>query len=379
MKLNNPFVTTGYVSPDYFCDRENESRQILEAIHSHRNLALISMRRMGKTGLLKHVGFLLNIQHKNKALIYIDLMPTQSASDLLSTLGTALLNAKHKEKNILEKIVAALSSLRPGFTYDSLTGQPSLVFNVATENDFNIGLRQLLALFDTMRKELTIVLDEFQQVLEYPESRIENLLRPIVQENPQITFIFSGSDKHMMETMFSNPTRPFFQSVELMYLGPIVTENYLEFIKKHFNAAGFNISEATINQLLNWCRHHTFYVQHFCNRLFAKSFHKINEETTSQLCLEILSSYEPLYLTYRKLLTTHQFALIQAIAVENGVSKPLSGTFIKKHDLKSASSVKTSLVALAGKEMLIRSNNTWQVYDVFFARWLEHTWKRLNL
>jgi hypothetical protein len=213
---------------------------------------------------------------------------------------------------------------------------------VATENDFNIGLRQLLALFDTMRKELTIVLDEFQQVLEYPESRIENLLRPIVQENPQITFIFSGSDKHMMETMFSNPTRPFFQSVELMYLGPIVTENYLEFIKNHFNAAGFNISEATINQLLNWCRHHTYYVQHFCNRLFAKSFHIINEETTS-------------------------------------VSKPLSGAFIKKHDLKSASSVKTSLVALAGKEMLIRSNDTWQVYDVFFARWLEHTWKRLNL
>jgi hypothetical protein len=135
-----------------------------------------------------------------------------------------------------------------------------------------------------------------------------------------------------------------------MYLGPIVTENYLEFIKNHFNAAGFNISEATINQLLNWCRHHTYYVQHFCNRLFAKSFHIINEETTSQLCLEILSSYEPLYLTYRKLLTTHQFALIQAIAVEK-----------------------------AEKEMLIRSNNTWQVYDVFFARWLEHTWKRLNL
>jgi hypothetical protein len=42
MRLNNPFVTTGYVSPDYFCDRENESRQMLEAIHSHRNLALIS-------------------------------------------------------------------------------------------------------------------------------------------------------------------------------------------------------------------------------------------------------------------------------------------------------------------------------------------------
>ena len=279
MKLNNPFVTAGYVSPDYFCDREYESRQILEAVHAHRNMAVISMRRMGKTGLLKHVGFLLNNLRKNKALVYIDLMPTQSASDLLSTLGTALINARHKEKNIIEKIVAVLSSLRPGFTYDNLTGQPSLVFNIATENDFSMGFRQLLALFDSIKKELTIVLDEFQQILEYPENRIENLLRTIIQENPQINFIFSGSDKHMMEAMFSNPTRPFFQSVELMYLGPIATENYRKFIKNHFNAANFDISETAINRLLEWCRYHTYYVQHFCNRLFAKAMLKINEET----------------------------------------------------------------------------------------------------
>jgi len=89
VKLNNPFVTSGYVSPDYFCDRAQETQHLLEAIDSSRNLALISIRRMGKTGLLKHIQYLISDQFKNREVIYIDLLPTQSAKDFLSFLGNA--------------------------------------------------------------------------------------------------------------------------------------------------------------------------------------------------------------------------------------------------------------------------------------------------
>ena len=51
-KITNPFVTGGYIGPDYFCDRQNETDLLLKAISSKRNLTLISLRRMGKTGLL---------------------------------------------------------------------------------------------------------------------------------------------------------------------------------------------------------------------------------------------------------------------------------------------------------------------------------------
>jgi len=109
VKLNNPFVTSGYVSPDYFCDREEETQHLLEAINSSRNIALISIRRMGKTGLLKHIKFLINEQFKNREVIYIDLMPTQSAGDFLSFLGNALIQVQHSEKNILEKVLVIIA------------------------------------------------------------------------------------------------------------------------------------------------------------------------------------------------------------------------------------------------------------------------------
>lgn len=50
----NPFIIGGYVSPYYFCDRETESSELLTAILNHRNTAIISLRRMGKTGLIQH-------------------------------------------------------------------------------------------------------------------------------------------------------------------------------------------------------------------------------------------------------------------------------------------------------------------------------------
>ena len=47
-RINNPFITSGYISADYFCDREAESKQLIREIVNGNNLAIISTRRMGK-------------------------------------------------------------------------------------------------------------------------------------------------------------------------------------------------------------------------------------------------------------------------------------------------------------------------------------------
>ena len=46
----NPFITSGYFSPEYFCDREAESENLMHELINGNNVALISTRRMGKTG-----------------------------------------------------------------------------------------------------------------------------------------------------------------------------------------------------------------------------------------------------------------------------------------------------------------------------------------
>ena len=52
-KAINPFIVTGKIAPEYFCDRVNESARLVKSITNGNNLVIISPRRMGKTGLIQ--------------------------------------------------------------------------------------------------------------------------------------------------------------------------------------------------------------------------------------------------------------------------------------------------------------------------------------
>jgi AAA+ ATPase superfamily predicted ATPase len=58
MKLEtekNPFIINNYQGKEYFCDREHNLDSLINNIKSELNTTLISIRRIGKTGLIKHL------------------------------------------------------------------------------------------------------------------------------------------------------------------------------------------------------------------------------------------------------------------------------------------------------------------------------------
>ena len=85
----NPFLLTGYISPEYFCDRKEETEKLSAALQNGRDVALISPRRMGKTGLIKHVFHKLEAD-KTAKCYYVDLYQTSSLADLARKLGMAV-------------------------------------------------------------------------------------------------------------------------------------------------------------------------------------------------------------------------------------------------------------------------------------------------
>jgi AAA+ ATPase superfamily predicted ATPase len=234
-KIINPFITGGYIGPEYFCDRREESDRLLKAISSRRNVALISLRRIGKTGLLKHVSHLMQQEQSSYSVIYADLMPTMNGNQMLNALSSALIRLKRDEKNFFEKVLSLLSTLRPRLSFDNLTGQPSIDLQVETPADIQFGLDNLLGFISEIRHDIVFMLDEFQQVSNYPEKNIEQMLRSLIQSYPSVPFIFSGSSKHMLEPMFLSAGRPFYQSSELMYLDKIPGPNTLSLYRDCLN------------------------------------------------------------------------------------------------------------------------------------------------
>ena len=374
-KITNRFVTGGYVSPEYFCNRNDETMRILNAISSRRNLTLISLRRIGKTGLLKHVKFLLEHSETPYAVIYVDLLPSMNGNEMLNSISSSLIRLKKEEKNFFEKILSALASLRPVLTVDSLTGEPALELKVDSSSGIHAGFDQLLKLISDIRQNIVFIFDEFQQISHFPEKNIEQMLRTIIQAHPLIPFIFSGSSRHMLENMFLSATRPFYQSSELMYLDTINESVYRKFIVEQFQKGNKKISDEAITKIFAWTRRHTYYVQYISSLLFELNDIIIGLNHTGKVFHQVLTDFEPQFISYRNLIPAHQFRLLQAIAVEDGVTQPTAGKFITNHNLTSASSVATSLKALQEKEMIVYDSNRWVVYDVFFSRWLEYNYK----
>jgi len=86
VSVKNPFVISGYVSPYYFCDREEEAKTLVRYLINNRNTAIISTRRMGKTGLIQHC-FQMPEIHDSFHCFFIDIYASSNLRDLAFVLG----------------------------------------------------------------------------------------------------------------------------------------------------------------------------------------------------------------------------------------------------------------------------------------------------
>ena len=371
MKVYNPFITTGYISPKYFCDRVKETQKVIAAIKNERNLTIYSLRRIGKTGLLKHVFFKIK-NEKNIEVFYFDISATSNLADLVNVLGENLIGKFDSSgKKFFNKISEIFSNLRPQISVDPLTGQPTLQLSIENQKDAVQSLKSIFGYIDSIKKKIVLVFDEFQQITYYPESNIEEILRSHIQQTKNITYIFSGSSKHLVTSMFTEKKRPFYQSTELMHLDKIDRTQYLKFIKKMFANENTSIDDESIDYILDWTKTHTFYVQYVCNKLFAKGTDKIKLDLIHETLLEILTENQDSYLQIHNLLPVNQWNLLKAIAKEDGIKQITSQYFINKYNLSTPSSLAIALKGLLNKELITLIDDKYQLENVFLQRWLE--------
>lgn len=103
-ELENPFVYKGYEGPMYFCDREQETENMVSALKNGRNITLLSPRKIGKTGLIKHAFNRISTTENDTICIYVDIFSTQNLHDFVQVLGTAVVEeALWREKSLMAK------------------------------------------------------------------------------------------------------------------------------------------------------------------------------------------------------------------------------------------------------------------------------------
>lgn len=369
MKPNNPFLITGYQSPDYFCDRVRETETINDALHNGRNLTLIAPRRMGKTGLIKNVFYKLKEGQADIVTLYMDIYSTQNLSDFIRLFASTVLGQLDAvPQKAMSRISQFIKSCRPVFTVDELTGVPKVTIEVVPSHE-EATLKEIFDYLRSSEKHCYIAIDEFQQVTEYPEKGVEALLRSYIQFLPNVNFIFAGSKQHVMQEMFLSVKRPFYQSTQTLSIDQIDKSEYYRFAFDFFKAQGYDMNESTFSYLYDEFAGHTWYIQALLNRLYGyrqmPDVQLINY-AIGEIISESTYTYENILAAY----SSSSIKLMKAIAKERCVKEINSGEFIATHKLKAASSVNVALKKLLDREMVYKTPEGYIVYDRFMSIWL---------
>ena len=370
--MKNPFVTNGYAGPEYFCDRVEETQHITEMLTNENNMALISPRRIGKTELIRHCFAQPAIQ-KDYYTFIIDIYSTNSVSDLVNMFGKAIIDTlRPKGRSAWEKFLMALSSLRSEISFD-INGAPVWGIGIGNMVNPEITLDEIFAYLNQADKPRLVAIDEFQQINNYADNRIEALLRTYIQRCTNAHFIFSGSHCHLMAEMFTSPARPFYQSVTLMNLKPLDIEKYKKFATAKFEERNKHLDTAIIGELFARFGGVTSYIQRVMNVLFLKT----PEQGTCTLGMVDdainynLNMASDTYETLLRQMPEKQRNVFIAISAEGEARSVRSGAFAKKYHLPSPSSVNSALKGLLEKDFITQQDDAYVVYDKFFDLWLK--------
>jgi AAA+ ATPase superfamily predicted ATPase len=372
MKLNNPFPEYGYFGSEYFCDREQETGELMNALLNGSNVTLMAPRRIGKTGLIHHTFERMKDRDKGVQCFYVDVFSTKSFNQMVQLVANAVMGKLDSpSQSVRRKLNSFITALRPTMSADPMTGLPTFSFTVAPENA-NQTLEQVFEYMKESGRQCFLAIDEFQQVSRYSELGADAFIRSIIQFVPNLHLIFSGSQQHLLAEMFMSPEHPFFNSSQIMTIKEIAPEKYLDFANGFFSAQKRQMSEDVFSYLYNRVDGQTWYIQKILNRLYRTPKGQLSQDAVDETIQQIIGEQEINYQTNYNLLTDNQAKLLTAIAREGVVKAPTSLEFVLRHHLPAPSSIKLALTALQEKEFLFYDPLVgYLVYDSFFGLWLK--------
>ena len=371
-KILNPFITRGYIPEECFCDREEETQRLTKSLINGNDVVLFSPRRMGKTGLIGHVFDRKEIKEAYYTF-FVDILHTTSLREFTFFLGKEVFKALQPAgRKVVDSLVGALKSLQGKITYDSVTGQPSFGISLGDIQRPEFTLEEILNYLDNAGKPCIVAIDEFQQITEYEDDNVEAFLRGHIQRMKNCHFVFAGSKRGIMSSMFQSPARPFYKSADPLELKAIDKEVYSEFVVKKFSEYDKIVSKETVEYVYDLFDGYTYYMQRTFNEAFASVERggECSMDVIAGSIDSILMMNEVQFAELMSGLTENQKRVLAAIASEVRIRKVNTADFISRHKLSTASVVNAAIRKLLKEDIITVDLKEYSIPDKFLWLWV---------
>ena len=374
--MENPFIYGEIVTGKNLCGREKEIKELSRDIENSQKVLLFSPRRHGKTSLLKDI--LICLDRKKYFPIYVDLYPALTETDFIRLLAKAF------SREITAPVEKTINIFKETFRYltpklsFSINKEGNMEFDVSIEKrDISPVLEDMLEGINTYieknRKKGVIIFDEFQQISYFETDKIEKELRSQMQTHRNVSYIFSGSKRHILMDMFANPNKPFYKSTKHFLINKLKVEDIFKFIKNKFLDTKINIQDNFINEIIDVSECHPFYFQYICHEIWEMSFsnHEVLPDYLDKAVEKIMERETSTYDNVWSLLTVKQKKVLIALSKIEPYEKIFSHDFLVEHNIGPVSTLQRILKGLAKKELIDKSNGNYEMLDIIFKKWLQ--------
>jgi hypothetical protein len=223
-----------------------------------------------------------------------------------------------------------------------------------------------------------VIFDEFQQIREIRDPRIERIIRSEMQKQPGVSYFFCGSRKHILQQMFLSGGSPLYRSAAHYPVEGIPRRHWVPFIRERFFLKDALMDDEVIHEILTLTQCHPFYTQMLCAVLWEDCSPGGSLEVSMlEVALEKLLKRESgAYHAIWESLPVNSRKMLLAVAMEDPLREPSSGSIMLKYGLSSPSSAMTGLEKLIWRDLVEPSDDLYRMNDRFMGRWLRTRFAR---
>ena len=379
----NPFTFGDLALDDAFTDRQRELRELVADMRNGQNVLVYAPRRYGKSSLVLRAA---QDAKRGRALVaYCDLMKTPTKERLAAALArTIYADVASPVEHALERAGDLFRGLRirPSIEVDPADATLRFAFQPGRRHgDIDETIERLLELPGELaaerKRRVVIVFDEFQEILAL-DRRFPNLLRAVFQAQPDVSHVYLGSKRHLLERIFDDRNEPFWRSARQLEIGPIQPAQFARFLRARFDASGKAIAAAAVTRLLDVTGGHPYATQELAYFTWEQTRPgaEAGVGEVEEALVQVLRSEHNHFVQLWDEAPRPQRLVMLALADEPERSV-YSAAYRERHDLPPTPTLQTALAGLTRKEIVGRDDaGAYRLVEPFLAEWLRYEQRR---
>ncbi len=321
-----------------------------------------------------------HLRTKGIICVYADLYAVTNKTKFANVLALSIAKAKAGKIDEIMQIIRnhippVKLVIRPG---DDLGLNSGLELELSQgKTDIDATLARLYDLPEKIakkkKKKMVVVFDEFQEISKLDGGQIEVEMRSKIQQHESVSYVFMGSQHHLVAKMFAGANRPLYHVGKLFDLGRISEIDFAEFIQTRFKSCGVEISNQAISRILELTLCHPYYTQQLCHEVWVACISKKSRRAETGYVEDakeqLMKNQDYAYAAMWDSVSDRQRSILVAMATSGG-GGIFSHGFREAYSLGPSSTVARAVRSLEGRGLVEKSGKRYAVSDAFFAEWL---------